>query len=51
VRAQEIVVIGQTLDQKALTDMLDNCLLSESELALGFEYWADRGDSLPVWEI
>ena len=40
----EIVLIGKELNQKALTEQLDSCLLSEQELTKGSEYWQNFGD-------
>ena len=47
---QELVFIGQNLDQKRITDALDNCLLSEDELLNGKQYWATLTDPFPEWE-
>ena len=47
---QELVFIGQSLDQYAMTQALDDCLLSEDELLRGKEYWATLQDPFPVWE-
>ena len=47
---QELVFIGQGLDQEAMTRGLDDCLLSEEELLKGRDYWASLPDPFPVWE-
>ena len=47
---QELVFIGQNLDQNAMTQALDDCLLSEDELLRGKEYWTSLQDPFPVWE-
>lgn len=47
---QELVFIGQSLDQYAMTKALDDCLLSEDELLRGKEYWTSLQDPFPVWE-
>ena len=47
---QELVFIGQGLDQYAMTQALDDCLLSEDELLRGKEYWTSLQDPFPVWE-
>ena len=47
---QELVFIGQSLDQYAMTQALDDCLLSEDELLRGKEYWTSLQDPFPVWE-
>jgi len=47
---QELVFIGQDLDQSAMTKALDDCLLSEDELLKGKQYWATLTDPFPKWE-
>ncbi|MDG1462468.1 MAG: GTP-binding protein, partial [Gammaproteobacteria bacterium] len=47
---QELVFIGQQLDQAAMTQALDDCLLSEDELLLGKAYWAKLNDPFPKLE-
>lgn len=47
---QELVFIGQGLDQKAMTDALDDCLLIEDDVLKGKEYWATLTDPFPAWE-
>ena len=47
---QELVFIGQNLDQKAITDTLTNCLLSDEELLQGKSYWKTLSDPFPRWE-
>ncbi|MYA29858.1 MAG: GTP-binding protein [Gammaproteobacteria bacterium] len=46
---QELVFIGQELDQKAMTDTLERCLLTEEELLRGKEYWLTLKDPFPAW--
>lgn len=46
---QELVFIGQGLDQKAMTDTLDQCLLTKEELLRGKEYWSTLNDPFPAW--
>jgi G3E family GTPase len=46
---QELVFIGQGLDQQAMLNALDNCLLSEDELLKGKNYWATLSDPFPEW--
>ena len=46
---QELVFIGQELDQKAMTDTLERCLLTEEELLRGKEYWLALKDPFPAW--
>ncbi len=47
---QELVFIGQGLDQAAMTRALDDCLLSEEEVLRGKAYWQTLPDPFPVWE-
>lgn len=47
---QEIVFIGQGLDEERLTRDLDACLLSEDEVLRGKEYWYSLDDPFPTWE-
>ncbi|MGH1426344.1 MAG: zinc metallochaperone GTPase ZigA [Arenicella sp.] len=47
---QELVFIGQNLDQEAVVNALDECLLSEEELLRGKFYWDTLSDPFPVWE-
>ncbi|MGE9268540.1 MAG: GTP-binding protein [Verrucomicrobiales bacterium] len=49
---QEIVLIGQNLDSEALTAMLDECLLSEEELATNERKWHKLfPDPFPKWKM
>lgn len=47
---QELVFIGQGLDQASMTKALDECLLSEEEVLRGKAYWATLQDPFPAWE-
>ena len=47
---QELVFIGQGLDQTKMTNVLNECLLSEEDLLQGKNYWATLDDPFPVWE-
>lgn len=47
---QELVFIGQNLDQKRMTNALDECLLTEEELLKGKHFWATLNDPFPQWE-
>ena len=46
---QELVFIGQGLDQDKITQLLDECLLSDADLLLGKDYWTQFPDPFPVW--
>ena len=46
---QELVFIGQGLDQKEITQLLDDCLLSDEDMLMGKDYWAQFPDPFPVW--
>ena len=46
---QELVFIGQDLDKQQIINDLNQCLLSDQELALGEEVWKTFTDPFPVW--
>jgi len=46
---QELVFIGQDVDQEAVTSELNNCLLSEEEVLKGKAYWKTLNDPFPAW--
>jgi len=46
---QEIVFIGQSLDTKNAIDILDACLLTDAEMQMGPEAWAELSDPFPQW--
>ena len=49
---QEIVLIGKDMDQEALTDMLDDCLLTEEEVATNERKWTKLfPDPFPKWKV
>jgi G3E family GTPase len=50
-RRQEIVFIGQGLDQPGARAALDACLLTTAEEALGAAAWADFADPFPGWIV
>ena len=47
---QELVFIGQELDKNKITQLLDDCLLSDSDMLLGKDYWAQLPDPFPEWQ-
>jgi len=47
---QELVFIGQNLDDQEMTRALDACLLTEDELLQGQEYWRTLEDPFPSWQ-
>ncbi len=47
---QELVFIGQNLNQGQFVEELDNCLLAEHELLAGRELWHTLPDPFPVWQ-
>lgn len=47
---QELVFIGQSLNQEAMTVALDACLLSDDLLLQGKQSWRSLEDPFPVWE-
>jgi len=50
-RRQEIVIIGQDMDQQSITEMLDRCLLSEEEMQMGSEAWLNFPDPFMEWRM
>lgn len=48
---QEIVLIGIDMDRDALTQMLDRCLLTDSEVALGENSWIEFQDPFSPWQV
>lgn len=47
---QEMVFIGQNLDQDLVTSALDQCLLNDHELFRGKDYWLTLSDPFPEWQ-
>ena len=50
-RHQELVFIGQGLDQNRIKGILDRCLLTDSEYEQGAQGWVSFDDPLPAIEI
>jgi len=46
---QELVFIGQGLDQDKIIKLLDECLLSDADLLLGKDHWTQFPDPFPEW--
>ncbi|EPN16056.1 cobalamin synthesis protein/P47K family protein, partial [Pseudomonas syringae pv. actinidiae ICMP 18804] len=46
---QELVFIGQNIDFALLTAELDNCLLTDDEMAAGAERWRQLSDPFGEW--
>lgn len=49
-RMQEIVFIGIEMDEQAIRDELNSCLLTQDELKLGFDNWTKLPDPFPRWQ-
>lgn len=47
---QELVFIGQNLDQQNMVSALDKCLLTEDELLSGKNFWLELEDPFPAWQ-
>jgi G3E family GTPase len=50
-RRQELVFIGNGMDQERVTEILERCSLTDLELAQGPEAWAGFEDPLPPIEV
>jgi G3E family GTPase len=50
-RRQELVFIGNTMDETATRELLRRCLLTDEEMALGPDAWADFTNPFPVVEL
>jgi len=46
---QELVFIGQNIDEHQVRQELDDCLLTDVELAAGQDAWKSYPDQFPVW--
>lgn len=47
---QELVFIGQNMDETEVRTMLDDCLISDEELLAGKALWETMTDPFPRWE-
>ena len=48
---QELVYIGIGMDELAIYDSLQECLLTDEEMALGIQAWTQFRDPFPAWSI
>lgn len=48
---QELVFIGQGLDEQQIRKGLDRCLLDDEEMVLGLEGWQRFADPFPAWVV
>ena len=47
---QELVFIGQSLDEQEIVNKLDECLLTNEELLAGKSLWLSLPDPFPKWQ-
>ncbi len=47
---QELVFIGQNLDETAMKKDLDECLVSEEDMLKGEDFWTNLNDPFPPWQ-
>ena len=47
---QELIFIGQGLDEVAMIDALDDCLVTEDDMNKGEEFWTTLDDPFPPWQ-
>ncbi|MFA9479147.1 zinc metallochaperone GTPase ZigA [Phycisphaerales bacterium AB-hyl4] len=48
---QEIVFIGQEMEQKTIEVLLDSALLDDDEMATGPNGWQSFNDPIPKWDV
>jgi G3E family GTPase len=49
-RRQELVFIGQDLDRIVLESVLESCVLTDEEMAMGPEAWSQMDDPWSAWD-
>lgn len=49
-RRQELVFIGNAMEESSIRKILENCLLTDIEFAEGPDYWAQLSDPFPAIE-
>ena len=47
---QELVFIGQNLNETAMKKDLDECLVSEDDMLKGEDFWTNLNDPFPPWQ-
>ena len=47
---QELVFIGQNLDETSMKKDLDECLVSEDDMLKGEDFWTNLNDPFPPWQ-
>ena len=50
-RRQEIVFIGHRMKSQVIQDLLDQCLLTEEEMALGPEMWKETMEEVDIIKL
>lgn len=50
-RRQELVIIGAGMEKEELIARFDGCLLTDAEMAMGADGWADLADPFPAWGV
>ena len=50
-RRQELVFIGREMDESAIRDILESCLVTDLEFVQGPEFWEQLADPFPAVEL